>query len=179
MTSTIWIFRCATVVAVLASLAGCHPVMRTRPAAAPEISHYDMAIIKLPYDGEVAGFVDTLDGAEVAHYLRGLGARPTLPEIGVEPGLHTINIGYFNVKTGAVASETASVTWSAQPGHLYEIRIAPRSLLSKASAVLVGDPHAMRAWVDDKGPVDGNTVLWWQAPPPNSPLKKSTARSAR
>jgi len=166
MMSMTRIVRGATVISAVVTVVGCHVFSRARPAATPDTSQYDMAVIRLQHNREVAGFIDKLDGVDVAHYLRGLGPRPTLPEIGIEPGTHTIDVGYFDVKTRTIAAETVGVTWSAQAGHLYEIRITPRSLLSKAEAVLTGDHLGLHAWVDDKGPVDGKTVLWWQAPTP-------------
>ena len=127
---------------------------RTARDSAP--ARYDVAIVKPQYDAHIGGFIDQFDGAPVNQYLGGWGVRPKIPEIAVEPGTHTLEVGYYDFKTRAFCGSVATVRFLARRGHRYEIRMSERGLLSRLGLTVLGARNPKwTAWVEDQGYIQG------------------------
>ena len=140
---------------------GCQP---PRPApqrdATGPARPGEIAIVRPQYDAHISVSIVAFDGTNVDRYLGGWGVRPKEPEIGVEPGRHTFEVGCYEFKTRTASPGTVTLELLAQPGHLYEIHAGPRGFFSTLwLSVARARTPTWTAWVEDKGPVKNDESL--------------------
>jgi hypothetical protein len=164
------IARLALVVAIGVVAAACRPFPLSHASVCglglPKAARNDLAVVRPQYDRHIGGFIEKFDGADVGHHLRGWGIRPKLPEIGVEPGVHTFEVGYYDFGRRAFSPGTDTIRFGAEAGHLYRLRIEPLSFASKVAALIGGRTTSWRVRVDDAGCVGEPVAFAVPAVPP-------------
>jgi hypothetical protein len=178
---------CGAFVVVIGLLAtACRPArLASAPVcglASPKRVRSDVAVVRPQYDRHIGGFIEKFDGTDVGRYLRGWGIRPKLPEIGVDPGVHTFEVGYYDFRRRAFSPGTDTVRFAAEAGHLYRLRFEPLSFVSKVGALISGRTTSWRAHVDDAGCVGEPVQLLAPAAKPTParhPRRRAPSRHPR